>query len=298
MKPIKKLLGNLLVFILLISMVNNVYAQEVDGKLTSQKTVNVYAETINHFDEQLYGKNFNFANLSKVKSEKELYIQQFDKHIIDIGEKYSDKELREYYNYKDEQIYAIRNFDGTEAMRMLAAATMNFNFYESAYNYNSVTDVTYLTVNYSMNTNGIDTSNYQRNIALGALGSQASYFHISSNVTAIYTSGSKTISYGYDSRSIENGAGVVMSFQNKRYQLVDPAAGLYEEYYLQSFSSHYTAVAGGKVTIGGITAAFAKPSVSFGGFGLSFDLGGPSISVELAQNWSFINNSYKTVRMP
>jgi hypothetical protein len=161
-------------------------------------------------------------------------------------------------------------------MRILASAQITSSLYASEYIYSNSTNKTYLTARYNFTLQGVDTSVLTRKIALGIGGSEANYFRLSHGSTATYTTGTKNIQRSHISSKIHSGSGVEMDLNN--VYVISAGFDIWEHYYLKSLTSYYRAVAGGMVTVSGITAAFAKPiftlffSLGFSGQGVGLSI--------------------------
>ena len=86
----------------------------------------------------------------------------------------SDEELK-YWNYTDEQINAIRNYDGTDEMTLLASATVTGILQITNYTYNSSTNKTTATLKYLGSWNGEPFFKTIDTIGVAFNGSEANY---------------------------------------------------------------------------------------------------------------------------
>jgi hypothetical protein len=230
-------------------------------------------------------------NEAKSKDEKNIinlaeqeWIDKFNKHVKNLNETYSDEELKKTFNYEDSQVAAIRNFDGSEELSILASATYTGSVAKSTYYYDAATNKTYLTMKYTTLITG-SSLNTTNNAAASIGGSEANYFHTSSSLIATYTSINGSENKTITKKEISSGNGVTFSFNNGYIELIDPLAETYVTYNLSKTVVTYAAVAGGRVSVSGIEGAFLTHTLSLD-FGASFGKGSVGISITPKFSWT------------
>lgn len=126
--------------------------------LVSRNVVNIFASTLDFFDAKLESNEFSFRDHNLLLVQKENYISEFDNQVLQLRQNYTDEELITYFDYSQLQVNAIRNFDFTNEMRILASAQITSSLYASEYIYSNSTNKTYLTARYNFTLQGVDTS--------------------------------------------------------------------------------------------------------------------------------------------
>ncbi len=191
-------------------------------------------------------------------------LKKLEDHVIKMNEK-SNEEL-EYLGYTDDQIYAIRNYDGSSEMLNRASATVTGSVWVSNRTYEN--NKTRVTIICDGKKNGSFVLNFQDNLALSLLGSGANFFPSSSHMTVRYADG-----HTVNATATENDSGVVFRF------------GIPQ---MTSFSASYTGVADGDVRVIRYGAAYGHNTVSISIDGISIDT-----SLTVGISFSFKNKCDK-----
>lgn len=177
-------------------------------------------------------------------------LQKLEDHIIEMNEK-TDEELK-YLNYTDDQIFAIRNYDGSPEMLNRASAAVTGSVWASNRTYSN--NKTRVTISCTGTKNGSFVLNFQDNLAISLLGSSANFFPSSSHMTVRYSNGTSVTA-----TAREDDSGVVFKFGIP---------------YMTSFSANYTGVADGDVRVirYGATYGHNTKSIALDGISIDSDL--------------------------
>jgi len=241
------------IFIFLLSTVITLLTMV---QVKAENLSNPYSDSENTSSENQILMNEYSSILSTISdpSSRAMFKNKYAEYILKLNEK-SDTELYSL-NYNDHQIYAIRNFDGSNAMAKAASAYVTGSYDIGWYYYNPNTDKTYVNVYGSVQWNGSPFVKGQDELAAGLKGSSASFSYSSSSCSITYPSGTATSSnYHYYSM-----AGI-----DYKFGIADVNS--------QVFSSamiSYTGVAQGHVTVLDYGIAYAhltlniSPSATFG----------------------------------
>lgn len=261
-------------------------------RVISETVTNEFVEANKNFAKQKNNAEF-IHELKNIEQEKQEWNNRFQEHIKKLNDNYTDIELKKIFNYNDSQIKAIRNYDGSEEMSILASAQYNSEL--SLVNYYHITN-TYLTIRYTTTISGASL-NPNNNVALAIGGSEANYFHNASSLRATYSSVDGSQVRDITNKEITSGTGVVFGF-NSGFIDYDPNSHTYVEYNLTRTIAEYTGIAGGRVTVSGISAAFARTQISFSfGFGLGFGKDGVGFSITPETRWNIVNDDDDTVTL-
>lgn len=103
-------------------------------------------------------------------------------------QKLSDEELRAQY-YTDEQIAAIRAFDGDESLIPMAAASVSATLTATEFNYNSSSNRTYLAVRLTGSWSGTPAIRSQDTVAIQLGGTTSNYMEVSSSGRVTFDNG-------------------------------------------------------------------------------------------------------------
>ena len=167
--------------------------------------------------------------------------------IINMNQK-TDEELN-YLGYTTDQIYAIRNFDGSDEMLSRASGNITGTVFLSEHSYSG--GRTFVTVNFNGNYNGQFIQQFQDYIGIGVVGSNCWFPVVSASCQLTYADGH--INYASYSDSGPGGR-FKFGIQN-----------------LRSFSASYRGVAQGNITVLRYGAAYGHNFVSPTLGGLSID---------------------------
>lgn len=181
-------------------------------------------------------------------------------------------ELKEY-NYTDEQITAIKNYDGSYELTVAASAYVVAALANTVFSYNPSTNKTTFTGRFTGEWKGTPVYKSIDEIGIAVGGSEASFSPVSSSTTVLYYDGSTAKQYGtrdYFGGSVHQ---IYLTSRNGNAS------------FMRSFSMSVTLIAGGKVTIAGLAVDYAHQSISFG-TGLSISVNGVTPSFSLGVGWS------------
>lgn len=285
------------IVLMLTSYSTNIIATESNHNMSSVNLNEVVIEE-NEYNEYLNLKR-NVTSYFKLDKSTDLnekimqYEKEYDRFIYELMERYNSQELKRF-NYSEDQIKAIKSFDGSEELRIAASAVITSSLSLSSYSYNSLNDRTTLRMGYTINISGIEFMPGQRNAGVTIGGSQAAYFFSTSNLSLTYTSASNNKiyeNYVSGSRTIHSGAGVSYSFKPV-LSVNAPMNPI--PYYLTNLNLSYTANAGGRVTISGLTGKYITHKLSLG-VGFSISGSGIGISLEPKWTWSVLDSKTRTV---
>lgn len=196
----------------------------------------------------------------------------------------SDNELKEQ-NYTESQIFAIRNYDGSDEMTARAAASVTGTLNKTEYKYNSSTKKTYLTATFTVKWKGTPIYKHDDIIAIGIGGSEAGYFDLSHSLKVNKAGGNSNTNTRY---TVYSGAGV-----SAKFKIQDP-------HYFTVFESAtltYRGIAGGKVTVSGISAIYCHWELSLKDPSFDISCSGPSISFSVGSAWTTEYRTAKTLRL-
>lgn len=174
-------------------------------------------------------------------------LKKLEDHVIKMNEK-TDEELK-YLNYTDDQIYAIRNYDGSPEMLNRASAAVTASVWAGNRIYSD--NKTRVTIYVDGRKNGSFVLNFQDNLAISLLGSSANFFPSSSKMTVRYSNGNSVTA-----TANENDTGVVFRFGIPN---------------MTGFSASYTGVADGNVRVIRYGAAYGHNTMSISVDGISVD---------------------------
>lgn len=251
-------------------------------KILSETITNEFLEAKKDFAKQKSSVETE-SELETINSEEAKWNKKFQENIKRINDTYTDTELKKIFNYSDSQIEAIRNYDGSDEMSTQAATTYHGVLSLMSYSYVESLDKTYIRSRYTTTIAG-SSLNAGNNVALATAGSEANYFHNSSFLNATYSSVNGQQVKRITNRQITNGSGVAFSFNSGWIEQVDPIAGTYIEYNLTKTIAEYSAVAGGRVSVSGISASYLTTGLSLV-FGVSFSSSGFGISIAPKFGW-------------
>lgn len=289
-----------LIILLLTSFSTTIFATETKHDIPLEDVNGVVIEEI-EYNEYLNLKDnvvSYFDLIQSIELEKKIieYETEYDKFIYGLKERYNRQELKNF-NYSEDQIKAIKSFDGSEELRIAASALISSNLTTISYSYDSQNDRTTLRMGYILNISGIEFMPGHRNAGVTIGGSQAAYFFLSSNLSLTYTSASNDKifkNYVSENRTTHSGAGVSYSFSPS---LTKSAPMNPIPYILTNLYLSYTGIAGGRVTISGLTGKYITNRLSVGiGFGISST--GIGITLEPKWNWTVLDSNTKTVYLP
>ena len=178
-----------------------------------------------------------------------------------------------YFNYTDEQIFAIRHYDESEEMTKAASATVSGTLTHVSRTYNSSTNKTTVKIKAVVQWNGIPVVKGTDSLGIALVGSNASFIMSSSSCSVQYHDGS-IVNSTYSQTTL--GKGIVYRFGITRDSL----------YVFTKATLTYTAVAGANVTVYGYAAAYAHYTVGVtNSFGLSISNSGIGISFSVANQF-------------
>lgn len=290
MKKHKQLLAIVSALSIMLSSIlefNNVLAYEPDISynlvdenkevLNQNEFVSIVSE-IESYKQKKYLKSNDFKQYNQLLKAKDDY-----KDYIRSLNNLSDNELKEQ-NYTESQIFAIRNYDGSDEMTARAAASVTGTLSKTEYKYSSSTKKTYLTATFTVKWKGTPIYKHDDIIAIGIGGSEAGYYESSHSLKVNKAGGNSNTNTRY---TVYSGAGVSAKFkiQDPRYFKVFESATL-----------TYRAVAGGKVTVSGISAIYCHWELSVGNSAsFSISSSGPSISFNVGPAWTTEYRTAKTL---
>lgn len=185
-------------------------------------------------------------------------------------------------NYTDEQIEAIKNYDGSENMTSLAAATVTGTYSISNYRYDSSANLTYATGNATATWQGTPFFQLvdQFAIALGA--GVGNFIHQSSSCTATYKgyNSGKTFTQTPE-KEVPLTTYVKFKLPRERYSSsINEAGGLIK------VSGKYTAAVSNRVNIISMRPCYAHRQVSGIEGGISLSTSGINISFSVTNGYS------------
>ncbi len=125
-------------FVLINGIVN---LTSISANATNTIIINEYEELKSEYNMLKAKQSIMKSNeISKKIKESENKINKFKNHIYELKE-FSVEELRQR-NYNDDQIEAIKTYDGLEEKSIKAAATIKFTVKKNTFSYNSKTGLT------------------------------------------------------------------------------------------------------------------------------------------------------------
>lgn len=205
--------------------------------------------------------------------------EEIKNHIMSL-KTLSVDELKEY-NYTDEQITAIKKYDGSYELTVAASAYVSASMTKTAYSYNSSTNKTTFSARFTGQWVGSPAFKSIDEIGIAVGGSEAGFSTLSSSTTVYYNDGSSTKQYGkrdYFGGSVHQ---IYLTSTNGNAS------------FMKSYSMSITLVAGGKVSVAGLAADYVHQSISFG-TGLSISVSGIAPSFSIGTGWSEEFYDYKT----
>lgn len=206
----------------------------------------------------------DFQELLKVKNDYKDYIYE--------KKKLTTEQLKEE-NFTNDQIDAIKNYDGSEGLTLRASPSISATLRLNSFYYKAKENRTYAGATFKGHWNGSPFYKMQDNTAIGITGSKARFARLGSSNYVKHNNG--TIYYNTNNKYYSM-AGVAYSFG-----ICDVNRKIIKE-----FSMTYNAIADGKVTVMDYGASYAHikegitgvslsvgVSASGGSLGLSFSIG-------------------------
>lgn len=311
MKKTASILSKFLVTLSIVAIfTGNVSAQvspnteenvHIENVVLVSETVNDAVELIKTRDQLNYTKNLytmNQVDRFNLQLEIAVSLQNFDENVYYLKQYVSEDDLKSKYGYSNDQIYGIKNFDGSDEMRVMAATSTYHHLILNSYTYSAKDNETIISISYNASIDGHSfLFQTNANAALGVFGSEANFLHVNSYLTARYGLANNRDKHASASKKfLTTGSGVTFEFPIKRRYEVKPIGSEY--FYLRGWSSQYVAIAGGKVTISAIESAWATKGLLGAGIGLSFSKKGVGLSISPATGWTIHKRISNTVKLP
>lgn len=209
------------------------------------------------------GMRANTAEVSKVLERRKEY-HDYIYRLKDL----SVDELAEM-TFNDEQIYAIKNFDGTDEMASRASATVSAKLTLTKFNYTASDNRTHASATFSGSWTGTPFFKQQDTIGIGMIGSLSRF---------VKKSSSNEITH-YDGSVVRNTYGEYNSSAGQTYKfgICDVNARI-----IKKFTMTYTADADGKNTLMDYGAAYVHFYEMFSVSGLSIGVSGSGASIGIS----------------
>ncbi len=208
----------------------------------------------------------NYENLKNIKNDYPNFI--YKQKELSIEELISQ-------NYTDDQIQAIKNYDGSEEMTLRASASVSATLKLTKFTYKSSENRTYASAKFTGHWNGSPSQKFQDSIGIGITGSNARFARL----------GSSNYIKHADNSMVYNTYSKYYSMVGLTYKFgtVNKDNKIFKE-----FGMTYNAVADGKVTVMDYGAAYIHHYSTFSGPGLSIGIS-QSGSVSLGFSFTPIN---------
>lgn len=208
------------------------------------------------------GARINSAEVAKVLERRKEYLD----YIYKLKE-LSVNELAEM-TFNDEQIYAIKNFDGSDEMATRASATVSATLKLKKFNYTASDNRTHASATFSGSWTGTPLYKQQDTIGIGMIGSVSRF---------VKKSSSNAITH-YDGSVVRNTYGEYNSHAGQTYKfgICDVKGRIFKK-----FTMTYTADADGKNTLMDYGAAYVHFYETFSFSGLSIGVSGRDLSIAI-----------------
>jgi len=209
------------------------------------------------------GVRVNSSEVSKVLERR----KEYHDYIYQL-KKLSVEELTEM-TFNDEQIYAIKNFDGTDEMATRASATVSATLKLTKFNYTASDNRTHASATFSGSWTGTPLYKMQDTIGIGMIGSLSRF---------VKKSSSNAITH-YDGSVVKNTYGEYNSSAGQTYKfgICDVNGRIFK-----NFTMTYTADADGKNTLMDYGAAYVHFRETFSVSGVSIGVSGSGASIGLS----------------
>lgn len=198
-------------------------------------------------------------------------------------QKLPDEELKKLH-YDDQQIAAIRAFNGEESLIPLAAAYVTASLTATEFYYNQNENRTYFAINLLGNWSGSPLIRSQDTVGLGVGGTTSNYIEISSTGRVTFDNG--TTITNLSSKGHTNGRQYKFGLTNGNSQL------RYFQFTFKGFGD-------GKMTGSAYSAAYAHAKLTTNlGFGLDFNgkaVSGYGISIDVKSTFEEMYYDFKTI---
>lgn len=198
-------------------------------------------------------------------------------------QKLSEEELKAQY-YTDQQIAAIRAFDGDENLLPLASATVSGTLSVTEFNYNSTSNRTYLAIKLKGSWSGTPAIRSQDTVALRVNGTSSNYIEVSSTGKVTFDNGI-TLN-DLNTRGETNGRLYKFGMQ-------------YNGSTIRSFEFTYRGFGDGRMTGSSYAAAYAHSTINTSvGFGINFagtDISGYGISFGIETFYTEMYYDFKNI---
>ena len=193
--------------------------------------------------------------------------KEYQDYIYNLKE-LSESELLDL-NFDNNQINAIKNFDGSDEMAMRASATISATLKLTKFNYTASDNRTHASATFSGNWNGTPLYKRQDTIGIGMIGSLSRF---------VKKSSSNAITH-YDGSVVKNTYGEYKSLAGQTYKF-----GIASDYahVFKKFTMTYTAYADGKNTLMDYGAAYVHFKEEIPSVGLSIGVSGKDSSIGIS----------------
>lgn len=200
----------------------------------------------------------NYNNVKDIKNKYHDYIYEQQKLSVD--------ELKSQ-NYTDEQIQAIKDYDGSEEMTLRASASVSATLKLTKFTYKSSEKRTYASATFTGHWNGSPFVKNQDTIGIGITGSNARFARVGSSNYVKHADGTMYYNTANKYHSMI-GMSYKFGIANQNLKMI------------KEFSMTYHALADGKVTVLDYGAAYIHHYQTISNIGISISVGKePSIGI-------------------
>ena len=246
--------------------------------LEDEDLLNTVAVKEQHYETSEYGAIVNsleksYSKGARINSPEVTKILEKRKEYHDYIYKLKELSVNELaeMTFNDEQIYAIKNFDGSDEMATRASATVSATLKLKKFNYTASDNRTHASATFSGSWTGTPLFKQQDTIGIGMIGSLSRF---------VKKSSSNAITQ-YDGSVVRNTYGEYNSSAGQTYKfgICDANARIFKR-----FTMTYTADAGGKNTLMDYGAAYVHFYDRFNVSGLSIGVSGSGANIGISFN--------------